>query len=88
MQLDTITKFIVGNHAFAILCGKECYESMAESFKEVFGEINKIISEGGIDVDGEKIQLEFFLGGDYKVVLCCKFINNQIMCSAAYDLTS
>ena len=53
---------------------------MAESFMEVFGEINKTISEGGIDVDGEKIQLEFFLGGDYKVVLCCKFINNQIMC--------
>ncbi len=48
---------------------------MAESFKEVFGEINKLISEGEIDVEGEKIQLEFFLGGDYKVVLCHKFIN-------------
>ncbi len=26
-----------------------------------------LIAEGEIEVDGEKVQLEFYLGGDYKV---------------------
>lgn len=52
--------FVIGNHAFAILCGKECYESIAESFKELFEEINTLVAEGEIEVDGEKIQLEFY----------------------------
>lgn len=40
---------------------------MAASFKEVFEEINTVLAAGEIDVDGEMVQLEFFLGGDYKV---------------------
>lgn len=40
---------------------------MAESFHEVFNEINLLIEEGEIDIDGERIPLEFYLGGDYKV---------------------
>ena len=46
-----------------------CYENMAKSFKEVFEEINTVISEGEIIIEGEKIKLEFFLGGDYKVLV-------------------
>ena len=65
-------KCFIGNHAIRIVCGKECYyESIAESFKEIFEEINKLIAEGGIEVDGERIQLEFYLGGDYKVANLC-----------------
>jgi hypothetical protein len=41
---------------------------MATSFCDVFKEINNLVSEGEIDVDGEKIKLDFFLGGDYKVI--------------------
>ncbi len=59
--------FIIGNHTFAIVCGKECYESIATSFKEVLDEINQLIAEGAIKVDGKLIPLEFFLGCDYKV---------------------
>lgn len=59
--------FDLGNHAFAIVCGKECYESMAISFKDVFEEINQLIADSAIDIDGEIIELDFFLGGDYKV---------------------
>ena len=51
------THFVSGNHAFAIVCGKECYESMATSFKEVLDEINQLIAEGGIEVDGKIIPL-------------------------------
>ena len=58
-----------GNHAFAIVCGKECYENMAKSSNEVFEEINTVISEGEIIIEGEKIKQEFCLGGDYKVLV-------------------
>lgn len=63
------SNFVLGNHAFAIVCGKECYESMATSFKEVMDEINKLIAEGAFEVDGKIIPLKFFLGGDYKVII-------------------
>ncbi len=69
-------KLFLGNHAFAIVCGKECYENMAKSFEEVFKEINTLISEGEISVDGVKIKLEFFLGSDYKVLVTLLFLKN------------
>ena len=53
---------------FAIVCGKECYESIATCFKDVLDEINQLIADGSIEVDGKRIELEFFLGGDYKVI--------------------
>ena len=59
--------FFSGNHAFAILCGKECYKDMAKSFSEIFKGINMLIKDKKIDVEGENMSLEFFLGGDYKV---------------------
>jgi hypothetical protein len=40
---------------------------MAISFKDVFEEINQLIADSAIDIDGEIIELDFFLGGDYKV---------------------
>ena len=40
MIVITISKFSSGNHAFPVLCGKECYESMEVSFQELFEEIN------------------------------------------------
>ena len=60
---------LLGNHAFAIVCGKECYESIAKSFQEVFREINELVAAGEIEVNGHRIPLEFFLGGDYKVMI-------------------
>ena len=50
-----------------IVSGKEDYDILKVSCKELFGEINKVIAEGEIDVDNKKIPLEFYLSGDYKV---------------------
>ncbi|XP_028417141.1 uncharacterized protein LOC114541415 [Dendronephthya gigantea] len=58
-----------GNRTIAVVDGKESYETMEESFGVVFQEINKIISNGKIKVDGQDIKTEFFLGGDYKFIL-------------------
>ena len=57
----------VGYHIFVIVSGKEDYDVLKVSCKELFGEINKLIAEGEIDVDDKKIPLEFYLSGDYKV---------------------
>ena len=46
--------------------GKEDYHTLKKCFKDVFIDINEIVMVGKIDVDGETVNLEFFLGGDYK----------------------
>jgi hypothetical protein len=35
--------------------------------KNLFKEINDLIATREINIDGKKINLEFYLGGDYKV---------------------
>ena len=50
------------------MCGKECYENISVSFQKTFDEINEFIEAGEIEVEGKTIKLEFFLGGDYKVI--------------------
>lgn len=64
-----MTTFIIllGNHIVGIVSGKEDYDILKASCKDLFGEINKLIAEGEIDVDNKKIPLEFYLSGDYKV---------------------
>ena len=49
--------------------GKEDYHTLKKCFKDVFIDINEIVMVGKIDVDGETVNLEFFLGGDYKLIL-------------------
>ena len=42
--------------------------------KMFFAEINELIAESAINIDGEIIKLDFFLGGDYKVYQNLKFV--------------
>lgn len=58
-----------GNHTIAVVNGPEKYETLQVSFKNVFSEINSLIEQGAITVDGQEVKLEFFLGGDYKFLL-------------------
>lgn len=81
-----------GNHTIAVVKGKENYSTLQESFGDVFQEINKLNSEKKIKVNDRVINLEFFLGGDYKFILlmmglkgatsyyarvCCKIHKND-----------
>ena len=43
--------------------------SMQNSFQELIQEISTTINAGEIVIDGKTIELEFFLGGNYKVML-------------------
>ena len=52
-----------GNHTIAVVKGKEDYDLLRECFADVFRDINEVVTEKKIDLDGETVNLEFFLGG-------------------------
>lgn len=58
---------VTGNHTIAVVKGKEEYEELKESLTNVINDVNSLIDDGGITVDGKTVKLEFYLGGDYKV---------------------
>ena len=58
-----------GNRTIAILNGKEDYISLKQAFGNIFNEINNLIAEATITVNGKELETEFFLGGDYKYIL-------------------
>ena len=56
-----------GNRTIAIAQGSEDYSIIAESFNEVFQEINDVQEEGFIKAEDVNVPVELYLGGDYKV---------------------
>lgn len=58
-----------GNHTFAIVKGSESYKTLKDSFGLIFQEINNLIQVSAITINNSKLNLEFFLGGDYKFLL-------------------
>ena len=57
------------NRTIAIVNGPEKYDTLEHSFSSVISEINSVLEAGFIDVDGKHVQVEMFLGGDYKFLL-------------------
>ena len=49
-----------GNHTIAVVNGCEKYETLKVAFKNVVTEINSFIEQGFINVNGQKVKLEFF----------------------------
>ena len=47
--------------------GKESYELLQTSCASTFADVNRIVKEGTLDVDGKDVPIEMYLGGDYKV---------------------
>lgn len=58
-----------GNHTIAVVKGKENYSTLETCFKDVFRDINALVKEKKIEVNGKTVNLEFFVGGDYKFLL-------------------
>ena len=56
-----------GNHTIAVIKGKEEHDTLKESLSNVIRDVNHVNDQGHIIVDGRRIELEFYLGGDYKV---------------------
>ena len=62
---------LTGNRTIAVVKGSEDYTTIAESFQDVFQEINEVEEVGFVKVGDNQIPVELFLGGDYKVSLAC-----------------
>ena len=58
-----------GNRTIGIVNGKEDYSTIKESFGDIISEINRLVATGKVNVEGTNINIEFFLGGDYKFIL-------------------
>lgn len=58
---------IEGNHTIALIKGPEDYNTLKDGLKNVCQAVNEIMEEGQITIDGRRVNLEFYLGGDYKV---------------------
>ncbi|CAB3983661.1 Hypothetical predicted protein [Paramuricea clavata] len=58
-----------GNHTIAVVKGKEDYAVLKNCFKDVLSDINDMVREKKIDLGEDIVNLEFFLGGDYKLIL-------------------
>ena len=46
---------------------EEHYDNLKESLANVIKDVNEMNEAGELDLCGQKVELEFFLGGDYKV---------------------
>ena len=58
-----------GNYTIGVVNGKENYTTVQKCFKDILADINQLVDEKEINVDGQTIKLDFFLGGDYKLIL-------------------
>ena len=58
-----------GNRTIPILNGKEDYSSLKQAFGNIFDEINNLIAEATVTVNGKEVETEFFLGDDYTYIL-------------------
>ena len=58
-----------GNRTLCIVNGPEKYETLKSSMGSVISEINSIINKGKVEIDGREVNIEVFLGGDYKFLL-------------------
>ena len=56
-----------GNHTVALLKTSEDYNNLRNGLANVTETVNRLINDGFISINGKKVKLQFFLGGDYKV---------------------
>lgn len=75
LQLDEGVMSSKSNRTVAIVNGPEKYETMKISLSNFFCEVNELIRQKTILIDGENIELDFFLGGDMKFLLMIMGLN-------------
>ena len=66
-MIHLILKLVSGNHTIAVVKGKEDYNTLKESLANVINDVNSLIEDGEITVDGVTVGLDFFVGGDSEV---------------------
>jgi len=69
LQARESVMFTKGNRTIGIVNGAEGYQTIKVSFGSLFKEINSLIDSAKLTVDGQDLNTEFYLGGDYKFIL-------------------
>ncbi len=59
--------FVLGHHTVAIIKGQESYELLERSCSKIFKQVNILVKNKTVTVNGTNIPAEVYLGGDYKV---------------------
>ena len=57
------------HHAVAVVKGQESYTLYNTSFRNIFNSINALAASKRLDINGEEMAIDVFLGGDYKFLL-------------------
>ena len=52
-----------GNHTIAVVKESEEHQTLKESLANVIYDVNSLVKEKEIKIDGQTIALDFFLGG-------------------------
>ena len=69
LQLNECVMSPKHNRTVAIINDPENYETLKNSLSYFCDEVNQLVSQGSISIDGVDVELEFFLGGDMKFLL-------------------
>ena len=67
--LDSNVSTSACHHTVAVVKGQGSYELYKTSFTNVFVSINSLFSSKSVEVNGEEIQVNVCMGGDYKFLL-------------------
>jgi hypothetical protein len=52
-----------GNRTIGVVNGKEDYSTIKEAFTDIIDELNQLIADGKLNVEGKDINIEFFWWG-------------------------
>jgi len=69
LQLNESVMSPKHNRTVAIINGPEKYETLKTSLSPFSDDVNQLICKSTLPIDGENVELEFFLGGDMKFLL-------------------
>ena len=69
LQTGDLVMSSKGNRTIGIVNGPESYDTLKDSFSELFKEINEVNKQGKIKDGDNEIPVDLFLGGDYKFLL-------------------
>ncbi len=59
--------FMLGHHTVAIIKGQESYELLERSCCKIFKQVNILVKNKTVTVNGTNIIAEVYVGRDYKV---------------------
>ena len=75
LQWDEKVMSSKNNRTVAVVNGPEDYHTLKVSLSSLFNEVNELIKTGSMLINGERVKLEFFLGGDLKFLLMVMGMN-------------